>query len=471
MIPDSTLRARALAATAISGLGLVTLLLLGGQLALHLRIASAAAVLIAIMGLAACLTLSPERPYRLGTLYLLLFALFHIGILVSAALGIPPPLLSITDARWVYSAAYPWAAVAVSTSMLCFLAGYFGITASRSTKRERPNDVSETPTAPIHESIAVGIVGLIVLALGIVSWFAVVIMNGPGLMTGSYSQFLRGTQGTILPFAYLAIGLGVSLAAAGSNAAMTRVSLATFAVFALPAFLLGLRGEVIIPIAVWLVVAARRRVIKFHFSSIIVLIAALAVGAAVFQMRTVGVGAVRWETVAISPADGLAELGYSIRPLVMTYQWHDLSHEPHVGLGTYIAPLERLVEGRLLGRPTISVAEDERVFSTVVATRVGPIGGSPAAEAYRAGGLTGMVAVMLLLGVITGLFDVVRRSAMRNALVGCAGFILLLWVRNDFSPVPLQIVCALLVLGIAWLMDKLLSARDTVRPQPVRAMR
>jgi len=464
MSTDSRLRGRASAGSALSSLGLVTVLLMSDQLLLHLRIASATAVLIAITGLAGCLSLSAQRPYRLGTLYLLLFALFHVGLLVPVALGIPPRLTSGYDARWVQGASFRWAAVAVSISLLCLLVGYFVIIASRGGKRAHHNDLSEAMTNPSPETAAVSLVGLIVLALSVATWFAVVVESDPGLLTGSYAEFLEVTHGTVLPQAYLGMGVGVSLVAAGSNAAMTRVSLAIFVAFALPGFLLGLRGEVIIPSAVWLAVAARRRVIKFRYSSIVILIAALAVGSAIAQVRAFGLAAVPWEKVAVSPMNGLTELGYSIRPLVVVHQWHDVSHEPHVGAGTYAAPFERLVEGRLLGRPTTPASDDERVFGSVVAERVGPIGGSPAAEAYRAGRLTGMVAVMLLIGAITGLLDGMRRSPLRNAFVGCVGFILLLWVRNDFTPVLGQAVFTVLVLYAAWLVEQLLPTRHPRRP-------
>jgi len=250
------------------------------------------------------------------------------------------------------------------------------------------------------------------------------------------------------------MGLGFPAVSASRNKRIRLWALIIFGLWALPAFTIGLRGEVIIPASAYAVVAARQRYIPLRPWMGLAGIVVLAAGSAVRVIRQFGFGSGTVEVQAFNPLDGISELGYSIRPLTVVINFHELLGEPFVGFATYLAPFRRIIVGRILGGEVPPAAEDMSVFSTMVIRRVGTIGGSPAAEAYRAGGVLGIVGIMILLGLLVAHLDSVASSQLTDSAVGMLTFILLLWVRNDFTPVPIEVALASLVLLLMWLIDK-----------------
>ncbi len=251
-----------------------------------------------------------------------------------------------------------------------------------------------------------------------------------------------------MPTAYLLMGFGIPVASASRHPSSRRAALVLFALWSLPAFTLGLRGEVIIPAAAYAVVAARRRVTPLRPWMAALAVGVVAAGSAVRVIRQHGLAGAGTLT-STDPLSGLTELGYSIRPLVVAVGYHARG-EDYVGYGTYLAPVRRLVMGRLLGYQVPSVTEDPTVFGSMIARRVGPIGGSVAAEAYRSGGVFGMLLILFLLGVVLARIDATASTLLKDAAAGMVAFSLFLWIRNDFTPVPVQMTVAVAVLLLMW---------------------
>jgi hypothetical protein len=158
-----------------------------------------------------------------------------------------------------------------------------------------------------------------------------------------------------------------------------------------------------------------------------------------------------------------------MRPVALVHLWHGSAGEAFVGWGTYWAPLERLVVGRVLGLPTVATTVDHRVFSTTVLQRVGAIGGSPVAESYRAAGVAGIVVVMVLMGILVGWLDLRPMGSLADAGAGLVGYVLLVWVRNDFTPVPLELLACVAVIGAGRILDRALAASRARAPGTVGA--
>ncbi len=403
--------------------------------------------------MASLFRLNRRRPFSLGPVYGALFVLFHVGLLVPTALGASPSVFNERDIQWILSDGFTSASLLVTVATSALLVGYLvGF-----NPRHQESRIEETQVWLRLRSV--GQIGLLLLSAGCLLWIYNVLASG-AVLSGSYAAFLESTASTSMPTAYLMMGLGMSTLSAGPSRTARRAGLVIFAVWSAPAFMLGLRGEVLIPLAAYLVVAARRRPISLRPWMAFAFVGGLGLGAAVRVIRQVGFGS-GFDLASFRPFDGITELGYSIRPLVVSVDWHELYLEPYVGIDTYLAPFRRLLVGRILGGEITPTADDPAVFSSMVSRRVGPIGGSPAAEAFHAGGVVGIVIVLVAIGVLVARLDSLDTTPLRNALVGTLAFVLLLWVRNDFTPVPFEV-------GVAVGIVLMIRVAANLRRTPVR---
>ena len=393
-----------------------------------------------------------------------MFGLFHVGLLIPVAAGVPMPLLNAGDLRWVGTPAFSSAAFLASVAMAALTIGY--LVRRRVGERLDPGSPDAYPaeSAAAHPDGA-GTVGTVLLVAGILLWTYNVRQTDGWSLGSSYASFLSATSATNMPAAYLLMGFGLGSVSASARSSTRKRALLIFAAWAVLAFTLGLRGEVIIPAAGYLVVAARRRELRVRPWMGLVAVAFLAAGSAVRVVRNLGLATATLGLKDVDPFNGITELGYSIRPLVVISNFHDRLGEPFVGLETYISPFRRIIVGRILGGQVPSVSEDPAVFGSIILQRIGPIGGSPAAEAYRVGGLLALVAAMFVIGFVVACLDTQPSSTIRNVAVGLFAFILLLWVRNDFTPVPAQSLTALSVLLLVWFLDQ-----RTRSPAPARSV-
>lgn len=440
---------------------LVLLTTLRSELETSRHAAAAAACFVSVTSIGVIIRLNPRRPLLLGTVYAALLSIFHIGLLIPIAFGSSPTLLNSIDVQWVTNPGFEAAAVLASIAIASFSLGYlscFSLLEARfAAKIKEQNSQRDSP-----KNDGTGVVGLLLLISGVSLWGAIALSSGVQVVGSSYEDFLAKTQTSAMPISYLLMGFGLGVVAASPHAHTRRPALIIFALWAAPAFMLGLRGEVIIPIGAYVIVAARRRYLPIRPWMGVALLAGLSAGSAVRVIRQSGIGGGTSSFAALNPFRGIAELGYSIRPLVVVSDWHDRLHEPFVGIATYTAPFHRFIAGHLLGEMVLPVGSDPAVFGGVIAERVGPIGGSPAAEAYRTGGTFALVLVMVLIGVLIAILDSLRRSPYTNALLGMMAFSLLLWVRNDFTPVPAQFALTVPILLCVWFLNQ----RGAVKQRP-----
>lgn len=366
-----------------------------------------------------------------STAYASLFFLFHSGLLLLLALGRDVSFFRSSDTLWAAGPGLTHAAGLVAFAASAFL---FGQTLSATFRLPGSRREPRTP----NTSRDAGRSGIVLLGVGLVLWFGVVLTRGGlGLLLSDYGTFLRATAGSPLVYSYLFIGVGMAFSAAANSMKLRVSALAGFTIWGLPAAAIGLRGEVLLPVIAYAVAAHKLRPIAFRFRYVSMVVAGLGLGSFIRVGRGAGVGdgGGGWDLAAFSPQAGLIEMGYSLRPVVESWRWHGSGNESAVGLSTYLASLERIVLGRIAGLPTTPTREDPRTFSATIYERVGPIGGSPVAEAFRADGLVGIFVVFVILGGLLALLDRRRRAALSAATTGGILYVLLLWVRNDFTPV------------------------------------
>lgn len=440
---------------------LAALLVFRSELATSRQLTAAVACATAALSIVLLTRLDRHRPFSLGLVYLSLLAIFHVGLLIPVAFNVPVTLFNSVDASWVQSPSFASAAIYVAIGIVAFALGYlFRFRSSPARSTESKGSAEQASITPD----GAGVVGVILLVLGLGLWLQIALSSGIGVLGASYASFLAATAGSNTPAAYLLMGFGLSVVASSPRRSTRRFALITFGLWSVPAFALGLRGEVILPLAAYLVVANRRRLLRFRPWMALAGLGALSLGSAIRVLRQLGVGNSSVELTAFNPFQGVIELGYSIRPLVYVSSHHDATGNSFVGIATYLAPFRRFIEGRLLGRDVLSVEQDPAVFGGFIAEQVGPIGGSPMAEAYRAGGVLGLIIVLFLIGVLAATLDSVHPGKYADAVVGMLGFALLMWVRNDFTPVPAQFLLTIPVVGLMWFANQ-------QRPQHARGAR
>lgn len=367
-----------------------------------------------------------------GTIYLGFYWVFHFGIMVPMGLGWTPRLFNATDNSWATIPNLADAAVPAAAFMVACAAAY--LLSVRPLKVVGPPVAPPVPGSDVLDGVVV--VGAFLLLGGLALWTGIFLGSGAPLV-GGYVQFLILTQGSLTPYAYLFISMGMALIGAARHRQLSRVAILAFILWSFPAFLLGLRGEVLIPILAFVVARSRSGRLRVRGRWLILAgLLAASVGSLVRVLRVggpVGVG-------AANPLNGLVELGYSIRPMIMVQTVHDGAGEAFRGFATYLAPVERLFIGRVLGQQVQPTTSDYDVFSSFVVANYGPIGGSVSAEAYRAGGVLYVLLLACILGLVLGRLETVASTGLTDGFVGMVASILLLWVRNDFTPVPLSLL-------------------------------
>lgn len=408
-----------------------------------LRQAALASVALSIFVLAALARMSPGRVSP-GFAYGAVFALFHLGLAVLWAVDKRIP--SFMDAPWLHGASIPRMLLIAAMGLVAFAFGVAVVSGTPQTL-EAQDELEVRPPDPIEHRFSQA--GFLITLAGILMWLAqATAAGGVGVLFGRYRGFLDATAGTGVGITYFVIGLGVVIAASGASDRHRTRTFVLFALFALLALPLGLRGEVLFPAVVALTVASRRTRIP-AVAAVAVVLVTLAMIGGIRQVRQVGVSQVSVVQLIGAPIDGLAELGGSIRPLVEVSRWHAAGAAPRHG-DTYVAPLDRAFD-RVLGIPRPSAQTDARLFNREISLRVGPIGGSPAAEAYRNFGVFGVALRMLLTGLAVGFLGRLGRRKYK-AMSGVLLLPLLIEIRNNFAPVPVQMMIGALivVLLVSW---------------------
>jgi hypothetical protein len=88
-------------------------------------------------------------------------------------------------------------------------------------------------------------------------------------------------------------------------------------------------------------------------------------------------------------------------------------------------------------------------MNVLVKERVGEIGFSPVAEAYRNFGRIGVAVVFVVLGVVLAAFDSIANPRWATLAIATIYLPLLINVRNSFISVPAQCAAGvLIVLGL-----------------------
>ena len=386
--------------------------------------------------------LSRDGLYRPSTAYVVLFGLFHGGLLISSALR-GPDAFTAYETDWLYQG---YTAEAVRLAVL----GMVAFTLVSSSVGDR--GAAGPAVSPVVTRPALTVVGLTVEAAGLgVFGMSVLGAGSPVVFSGGYTTYLQAHESDgLLGYGTLLIGVGAILAVVAGGRARI-VAWSGFAVYAVVAFGIGTRGAVLFPLLALLAVEARRgRRVRPLWTLLGVPVVLTLIG--LVRTSRLGDTSAPASSLWSAPLDAVAEMGYSLRPAVVVLDWHSFGEAFRYGATLFAVPL-RFVEG-ISGWHGGAPVHDTRLFNVEVLDRVGPIGGSPVAEGYHNFGIVGVLLLLGAIGLVIGLLERRPRTPFGDATLGVVLLPLLIQTRNSFAPVPVQIGLALVILAVARLVSR-----------------
>jgi hypothetical protein len=381
----------------------------------------------------------PGGFWSVTTLFVSVLAVFHVGLAFFPLLNMDLDPGSGYQ-TWFYSTLVPRAMWMVALATLAY-----GLGVCLVPPRRRARSGSGEQGAASRDSAA-ALMGTIVVTVAVLGWLAMVIPSlGFKFILASYEEYLFAVTGPV-GYVFYGLGLGLVMVAAGDDPRYTKIALMVFAGFALLALPIGLRGEVLFPLAAYAGIYARRHRMPGATLVILSAFALLAAIGAIKELRQVGLDDIGQVTASASPVAALGELGGTIRVVTVSMDWHEIRNEPYAHGVTYWAPVDRIVS-KAMGTPVPAAPVDWRLMNVEISDREGPIGGSLIAEAHHNFGTAGVVGVPLLIGFVMALLE--RRPVRPHSdiLLGLLSVSLLQHVRNAFTSVPFE-----LLLGIALIL-------------------
>jgi len=265
--------------------------------------------------------------------YAAVFWVFHFGLVFSYAVGAQ---LIEDEARWLHQWFFrrqTHQAIVLSCIGLaaCVVGAY--VAALIWGGGERAGDAEyDDPRFRSWLTAA----GFWCVVLSLAGWALIALLSGgPGLVFGDYMTWLSATADTPTIWVYYGVGVGMTLLALGAPGPLRLWGFAIFGAWALVAFPLGLRGEVLFPLTTALVVTARRKAplsTAVAAGSALFLLFAIAV---VRDLRMEGLNkASASSSIRANPLAALGEMGASLRPVTEVITWYDLG-EDYLQGGTY----------------------------------------------------------------------------------------------------------------------------------------
>jgi hypothetical protein len=368
------------------------------------------------------------------SVYALVFWCFHFGlvaVLGSGWAGVED--LSVWELSWLLGPHAADAAILSLAGLLAFACGSALVFARRLPAR--PPRSTSSVSDPVH---AYGAAGSMLVFGTIGTWCLIVISSGGlGGFFGSYDDYRTMTTpyGDALAVIWLVLGLGLVLSVTGRAGGLRTAAAVAFAAFSLVALPLGLRSEVMFRGMAAFVAAARCGRGLSSKRAIALGVALLAVIPIVREVRNTGLSGLPDAVLAPRLYEALAEMGGSLNPVEKVVRWH-AEGEPFDAGRSYWAPIERAA-ARLLPGLAVSVADnDMRITSVLVTDRVGAIGFSPVAEAYRNFGGAGVVLVLGLFGAALAAIDSLRERRLAVFALAIVYVPMLMNIRNTFIFVP-----------------------------------
>lgn len=395
--------------------------------------------------------------WSMSTLSLIVVAIFHVGALPEVMVTGDSSLESVQ--RWIHGPDVNQAVWLVTSGILAFLAGVLAVTipiGSKMATRRKPR--RETS----RSGLSIAFVGTSILLIFLAQWFQWAWSSG--VLGGNYLTYLSMSTGLSLQAWYYFIGIGLVLASSAPHHWFCRIGFIAFGLFTLVGFPLGLRGEILFPLATAAGVLAFRMKMPRAWITLLAAIPLLALTAAVAATRTASEGLTSAGAQAFSPLSALAEMGASLSVMDLAIRWHTDMGIPFTEGMHYWAPA-RDAFIRMVLRMSPPAPTAETYMNVLVDSTRGAIGGSVIASGFHAFSSAGVVVVMAAWGLTLGL---IARPSYPRPFPLAAGAILALsfqfHIRNDWAGVPVTLIFGIYALAVAWLLTEFWNVASVQPP-------
>jgi hypothetical protein len=386
---------------------------------------------------------SPRGALSFPALYLLLLGLFHLGAVVSAALG------ATLDPRppWIDS---PYLVPALKLFTLAVGSFALGVMAA-----SRGGRVDADPLLPPRPILYWG--GLLVAgAAAALLWEGILRLGVLSAAYGDYWEQALSADVRMFGFGIMLFPIGILVAAFGATPKQLVIVGALYTTLLAPLFVAGFRGHPLVHGIALLAIWRRKNPPVARRVGIIAGVSLLVLAPAVKLARN-------WDQPLAqalrdaSALDFVVEAGGSIRPLVETMNLIETGAEP-LWLGrSYLIAAARVVPN-LSSAPMAAGAGRDLNPNAWITMRTNPwlyergggIGFSGVAEPYLNFGWPGTAAAFFILGYALLHADRAASRTTFMAAIPCCLFGFVLWtVRNDSMGVfRATAIAVLLVLGL-----------------------
>lgn len=376
----------------------------------------------------------PKGIWSLSFIFFSAFAIFHGGLVYISALNMitDQDILYVIQ-RWFYRPETTHSIYLVNFTMILY-----ALVVIMLAKPARAID-EPTDTKLIKRLHHIG--GLMLTAI-IVIFFLVALATGA---MSSYSAYLKVVNEiplvtVIFVYMYMFIGIALVFVAVSYRKSFGYLYFIIFGIWAVVAFKMGLRGEVMFPAAVAAGMLGRRRIPittgKLAIALVLLLIAIVVV-------KNARLSGDYSKIDNMNPLNAIAEMGSSLRTVQEVITWRTEGYERLYG-ASYWAPFERQIALFLpIDRPPAK--KDPRLLNVVVQEKAGPIGFSPIAEAYTNFGEKGIILVAVILGLLFAKLDSISSTIRHDVYIGVAIIPLFVMIRNSFTFIPVQIILGLII--------------------------
>jgi oligosaccharide repeat unit polymerase len=381
--------------------------------------------------------------------YAIVFSLFHFGATFSLGLGasIPDDLRTID--YWFYNSFTKSAVLLSLIGLLAYAIGACGAAIIRTA----PLGTLSNTKQDVYTIRSLQLIGFSLLLVSISIWVSSVISSGGyELLIGSYNDYLNKAKSALTVYINLGIAYGFSFLMIGAQSKLRTRGIIIFGLWVLLAIPIGLRGEVLFPFCTAMVLLGKRGVLPSLKQTVIVFGCLLIVISSARQIRQYGLSNLSDIKIDASPFGALYELGSSLRPVSEVIKWQVYGEDFIYG-SSYWAPFDRFLSRAIMDSERLKAEDDQRIMNVLVQSRVGPIGFSPIAEAYRNFGISGVLIIMFLTGLLLGMLDSWAVTPNQLAVTGVIFVQLLIQVRNDFIAIPVQLILGLTVICVASLFS------------------
>ena len=383
----------------------------------------------------------PKGMWSICFIFFSVVGVFHIGLVLANSVN------GITDEDTLYQISWWFYNVETENAIHVVNLAMIGFALSAILFSSKADENIATKDSQVAYRKRLFHIGGILLGLFIAIFFALTIATGAIRSYGAYLELMGANPLISLVFSYLYFFIGVAFVfvCVSYSKGFGYIYFGLFAVWALFAFKIGLRGEVMFPSAVAGCMLGRKGApIKGYV---------LAIGIVVFLIITGIVKNARVSgdysgDVGINPLNAIAEMGSSLRAVQETIKWRKNDNFELLMGGSYWAPFERQFALFIPQLERINIDDDGRLLNIVVQKRAGPIGFSAIAEAYINFGEKGVIIVFFLIGWIMAKLDSSATTVRNDILIGVALLPVFVTIRNSFIHVPVQIILGILLASL-----------------------